>query len=661
MTCRRSSRISIFSSTLVLAVVVASMVAAIAASTQGALVASPRLTITPRKAKPGGTLSVRGVRFAPNTDGTLILGSVGWASAGPALAEFQTDQSGTFRLKAVVPEVAAGSYVVTANVGATTASATVKVEAKAVQSPEPTEEPPAQTLDSVPADEPPTSTAITEPVSPTEQPTETDKPKATRLATEVSGTDPTHTPSVPDSSQDDPSQAMVAASAAEGLTFTPVADARVEERAPSQNFGTSTTLRVDGDAGARVTTFLRFEVTGLTSSAQRATLRLAVRSGTQDGPTTCSAANGWNEASINWANKPARTGGPTDDKSMIAAGSWVDYDVTSLVKGNGTYTLCLEATSSDGIDFYSRQYSNPAVRPQLVINQSGSAPPASATRPPTPTPTRAPGGPPGGDAALPLRAAFYYPWFPGAWDQKGITPYTNYAPSLGFYDGGDPAVLAHHVAAMQYGGIDAAIASWWGRGSREDRRLPALLAAAAGTGFRWSVYYEDEGFGDPAVEAIRADLQYLRDAYAADPGFLRLGGRFVVFVYGGAESCATATRWARANAAVGAYLVLKVFPGYRQCADQPDAWHQYAPAAAADAQAGHSYSISPGFWEKGAPVRLGRDLARWRQNVRDMVASGAPFQLVTTFNEWGEGTAVESAKEWASASGYGAYLDALHA
>ena len=43
-----------------------------------------------------------------------------------------------------------------------------------------------------------------------------------------------------------------------------------------------------------------------------------------------------------------------------------------------------------------------------------------------------------------------------------------------------------------------------------------------------------------------------------------------------------------------------------------------------------------------------------------MIASGAPFQLVTTFNEWGEGTAVESAQEWASSSGYGAYLDALH-
>ena len=43
-----------------------------------------------------------------------------------------------------------------------------------------------------------------------------------------------------------------------------------------------------------------------------------------------------------------------------------------------------------------------------------------------------------------------------------------------------------------------------------------------------------------------------------------------------------------------------------------------------------------------------------------MAASEANFQLITTFNEWGEGTAVETANEWTSQSGFGEYLDALH-
>jgi hypothetical protein len=43
-----------------------------------------------------------------------------------------------------------------------------------------------------------------------------------------------------------------------------------------------------------------------------------------------------------------------------------------------------------------------------------------------------------------------------------------------------------------------------------------------------------------------------------------------------------------------------------------------------------------------------------------MNASPLPWHLVETFNEWGEGTAIESAQEWSTPSGYGAYLDALH-
>ncbi|TAK65425.1 MAG: hypothetical protein EPO22_04855 [Dehalococcoidia bacterium] len=265
------------------------------------------------------------------------------------------------------------------------------------------------------------------------------------------------------------------------------------------------------------------------------------------------------------------------------------------------------------------------------------------------------------DPALPLRAAFYYPWFPQAWTQQSTYPYTNYNPVLGFYDSGSPAVIANHIAAMQYGNIQAGIASWWGQGHHTDQRVPALLAAAAGTGFKWSLYYEPEGQGLTTVAQITSDLRYIQANYASDASYLKIGGKFVVFVYGDpSDNCDTATRWKDANT-VGAYVVLKVFAGYRDCINQPDGWHQYAPAVAADHQGSYAYTISPGFDKIGEPApRLTRDPARWRQNIRDMIASGAAFQLVTTFNEWGEGTAVEDAREWDSPSGYGIYLDALH-
>src|SRR4029077_2613572 len=89
-------------------------------------------------------------------------------------------------------------------------------------------------------------------------------------------------------------------------------------------------------------------------------------------------------------------------------------------------------------------------------------------------------------------------------------------------------------------------------------------------------------------------------------------------------------------------------------------WHQYGPAVRTDRQGSFSFSISPGFFKAGeSSPRLARDPTAWTAAVCQMVASGTQWQLVTTFNEWGEGTAVEPAAEWQSASGYGQYLDTL--
>ncbi len=215
---------------------------------------------------------------------------------------------------------------------------------------------------------------------------------------------------------------------------------------------------------------------------------------------------------------------------------------------------------------------------------------------------------------------------------------------------------------MQYGKISVGIASWWGQGSRTDAKMSTLLSAASGTGFRWTIYYEAEGSSDPSAATIASDLAYINSRYGSNPSFYRVNGKPVIFVYAQpADGCAMASRWAQANASQTDFVVLKVFPGYASCASQPDDWHQYSPAVAEDHQAGHSFVISPGFFKANeSAARLARSVTRFEQQVRDMVASREPWQLVTTFNEWGEGTSVESADEWSSPSGYGAYLDALH-
>jgi hypothetical protein len=255
---------------------------------------------------------------------------------------------------------------------------------------------------------------------------------------------------------------------------------------------------------------------------------------------------------------------------------------------------------------------------------------------------------------FPIRAAFYYPWFPEAWKQQGFDPFTKYHPALGFYDSSSSAVIQSHVASMRAAGLTAGISSWWGQNTPTDARVSTLLANAGS--FRWALYYEQEGTADPSVAQVHADLAYIAKNYGTQPAFLRVDGRPVVFVYGGGDDgCGMADRWKAANVGIEAYIDLKIFPGYRTCASQPDSWHQYAPAVARDDQAGYAFTISPGFDKRSeAEPRLVRDLARWTTDVAAMKSSGEPWQLVTTFSEWGEGTQVEASTEFGND-----YLDAL--
>jgi acid phosphatase type 7 len=450
--------------------------------------------------------------------------------------------------------------------------------------------------------------------------------------------------------------------ASSSVSSPAVADAYVTQSAPGTNFGASSALRTDSYP-AVLRSYLRFDLSQLSGTVLRATLRVYAGSSNSMGYEVRTAGNEWSEDSITFSNAPA-LGPLLGSSGGHGAAVWTAVDVTPLLGGtvdDEAVTLALTTNSMTMTRFSSRE--SGANRPQLVVTTESTSPPPQPEPSPAPQPAPSPAPQPeptGVQPTPPIRAAFYYPWFPEAWNQKSTFPYTNFSPTLGHYDSGNADVIREHIQAMQYGGIEAGIASWWDQGSRTDNRVNALLQGAGGTPFRWTIYYEPEGYGDPTVAEITSDLEYIRDRYAGNPSFLRIDGKFVVFVYGNAaDGCGTADRWKQANT-VEAHVVLKVFSGYRTCASQPQGWHQYAPAVATDSQGTYSYSISPGFWLKGDNVRLARDLPRWTQSVRDMAASQATFHLITTFNEWGEGTSVESAREWASASGFGAYLDVLH-
>jgi acid phosphatase type 7 len=176
------------------------------------------------------------------------------------------------------------------------------------------------------------------------------------------------------------------------VLFLAEADARVRESEPSANFGDGTTLRADGASDSGIESFLRFTVTGVSEPIESASLRLYVTdNGTQDGPAVYLTSNSWDENSITWDNRPAPTGSVADNKGQLGTNNWVDYDVTSLVTGDGKFSFVLVADSSDGVVFSSREGVQP---PQLVLNAQGSdvstaVPTSAATTVSTVVPTMA--------------------------------------------------------------------------------------------------------------------------------------------------------------------------------------------------------------------------------------------------------------------------------
>ena len=278
-----------------------------------------------------------------------------------------------------------------------------------------------------------------------------------------------------------------------------------------------------------------------------------------------------------------------------------------------------------------------------------------------------------------IRAAFYYPWFPQTWGRDPQKPFTNYKPTRGRYST-DVATVKAQIADLQYGAVRVGIASWFGQGSSTDGHWPALFQAARGTGFRWAPYYENEGIADPSPAAIAADLHYLRTRYGGAGSALAMmpGDRMLVFVYNSddrdtAHGCATVSRWQQAEGILRqrygekVYVDLKLFRHYSGCPGGASiaGWHQYGPASAVqDASHGPgdgAFAISPGFWKSGraygsAPF-LARDRARWKADIAAMNASRAKWQLITTYNEWGEGTAIESSSGCRVTPPPGTYCD----
>ncbi|QDV05206.1 Protease 1 precursor [Planctomycetes bacterium Poly30] len=147
-------------------------------------------------------------------------------------------------------------------------------------------------------------------------------------------------------------------------TFVATADAMVKSSSANRNYGTDPELRVrEGEVEYR--SFLRFDVDGIGSRPiTGAFLRLQVTDSSVDGGSVTLVEDDWEESSVTYATAPAAIGGVLDAVGSVAVGTFVEFDVSAGVLGEGVVSFGLANGSSDSALFSSREGSVP---PELIV------------------------------------------------------------------------------------------------------------------------------------------------------------------------------------------------------------------------------------------------------------------------------------------------------
>jgi len=295
--------------------------------------------------------------------------------------------------------------------------------------------------------------------------------------------------------------------------------------------------------------------------------------------------------------------------------------------------------------------------------------------------------------AVPRRVlAFYYPWYgnpevPGGsgrwahWEgvdqaRRQIKSSTHY-PTLGPYDSHDRKSIAQHCAWARQAGIDTFIVSWWGANSFCDQAMKPVLDVCHEAGIAVSAYYETVPRPGDAETAAR-DVVGLLERHADHPAWLCVDGKPVVFVYGRAVQQIGLVGWldaiGRINRDYARKAVLIGDAMSRSAARVFDGIHTYNTASAlaskdltevhawakatfpkwveaADASGRIStLTVIPGYDDTkirtpGLKVeRAGGAL--YREQWEQTIAADPHWVLITSFNEWHEGSDVEPSDEY---------------
>lgn len=168
-------------------------------------------------------------------------------------------------------------------------------------------------------------------------------------------------------------------------TFAPAADTYIRADRPTTNFGGKN--RLYADSSPTYHTLIRFDVSGIAGHVDSATLRLyATASSPVGGVFSRVTDDTWGERTVTWNSAPPTEPTPVASLGATVANTWMEVDLSSVVTGNGVFSLRIASTSATAVSYVSREATSAALRPQLVVVTStldDTTPPRVAITSPT--------------------------------------------------------------------------------------------------------------------------------------------------------------------------------------------------------------------------------------------------------------------------------------
>jgi hypothetical protein len=273
-----------------------------------------------------------------------------------------------------------------------------------------------------------------------------------------------------------------------------------------------------------------------------------------------------------------------------------------------------------------------------------------------------------------LVLAFYYTWF----DQNSWAP--NKVPDVPVqpYVSADRGVMGRQIDQAKAAGIDAFVVSWYGpqtKNNQTETNLRALLDEAAARGFRVAVDVEVGGPFFGSAGDVQGALAALLGTHAQHPAYLRSEGKPVVFfwrqqrynvgVWKGIRDAVDPGRgslWIEEGIDVSP---LSVFDGHHlysvtwnpqtNMAATARKFSQRTRAAAAKLGAPKVYvaTVMPGYDDRktgrGNAFAVGRENgAYYERSWQAAIGSAPDWIIITSFNEWPEGTYIEPSQAYGS-------------